>query len=72
MKKWHDHSLYDTTVKTIPNMEIIMPINPLWPLTLYLTHQKITTWKIVYNNDFNIWGNYDQKKRNIWMNGTSM
>jgi hypothetical protein len=34
MKKLHDHSLYDMIVKTIPNMEIIMPINPLWLLTL--------------------------------------
>jgi len=72
MKKWHDHSLYDTTIKTIPNMEIIMHINPLWLLILYLTHKKITTGRLVYNNDSDIWENYDQKKRTVWMNGTSM
>jgi hypothetical protein len=34
---------YDARIKKNPNMNIIVHMKPLWPLTLYLTHKKRTT-----------------------------
>lgn len=41
-KEWKSATTihYDTIIKAIPNTKIIMPLKPLWPPTLYLTHQE--------------------------------
>jgi hypothetical protein len=31
---------YDMAAKVIPNIETIIPMKPLWPLALYLTHRE--------------------------------
>jgi hypothetical protein len=41
-KEWKSATTihYDTIVKVIPNMKIIMHLKPFWMPTLYLTHQE--------------------------------